>query len=155
GIEICRRAGIPASPTRRANTSHTRFRAVRTYGRVHFDGGADDLVADFLLVHSVASFANPRRPFAVKGVVLRKEFTDFGEQLAGAERLGAVAVAAGGARLGLVAGERVGGDGDDRHARQLGDRTDLPGRFVAVDLRQLDVHQDQVGPFPPRQIDTL
>src|SRR5262249_47870667 len=34
---------------------------------------------------------------------------------------------------------------DDRHLRQFRYRADAPRRLVAVDARQLDVHQDEVG----------
>src|SRR5260221_3467525 len=46
-----------------------------------------------------------------------EKLTDFGEQLARAEGFGDIAVAAGFPRLRLVAGERVGSHGDDRHLR--------------------------------------
>src|SRR6266446_4675760 len=83
-------------------------------------------------------------PISQASLGIRQEFADFGEELARAEGLGDVAVAAGFAGLGLVARQRVGGDGDDRHLRQLGDGADPARRLVAVDDRQLDIHQDQV-----------
>src|SRR5262245_37264358 len=52
-------------------------------------------------------------------LLFREEFADFGEQLARAEGLGDIAVAARLARFGLVAGERVRGNRDDRHLREL------------------------------------
>src|SRR5262249_3828726 len=64
-----------------------------------------------------------------------------------AEGLGDIPVAPRRARLGLVAGERIGGDRDDRRPRQFRDGADPAGRLVAVDLRQLYVHEDQIWPF--------
>src|SRR5215471_1271793 len=68
-----------------------------------------------------ASSAKTSASSAVKCCPLGEELADLGEQLARAERLGDIVVAAGGARLGVVARERIGGDRDDRHLRQLGD----------------------------------
>src|SRR4051794_26190459 len=79
--------------------------------------------------------------------VLWQEFADLGEELARAERLGDVAVAAGFAGLRLIAGQRVGGNGDDRHLGQGGYGADAAGRLVTVDRRQLDIHQNEVGLF--------
>src|SRR5829696_5640523 len=80
------------------------------------------------------------------GLVLRltQEFVDLGEELARAEGLGDIAVAACSLRLRLVAGEGVGGDRDDRDVLQRRIGLDPPGGLVAVEHRELDVHQDQV-----------
>ena len=56
-----------------------------------------------------------------------------------------VAVATGLPRLRLVAGERVRGHRDDRHPGELGDRADAARRLVAVNDRELNIHQDQIG----------
>src|SRR4051812_15075754 len=60
------------------------------------------------------------RVLCVKAFLLREEFANFGEELAGAEGFGNIAVATGFAGLGLVAGEGVGGYGDDRHPGKFG-----------------------------------
>src|SRR5581483_7668607 len=78
-------------------------------------------------------------------LIRREEFADLGKKLARAVRLGDIAVAAGVARLSLVARQRIGGDGDDRHLADLRQGADAPRRLVAVDAGKLDVHQDQVG----------
>src|SRR5580704_6838676 len=93
--------------------------------------------------------------FAVKLFLLREEFAHFGEELARAEGFGDIAVATGFPGLGLVSGEGVGSDRDDRYPGQLRDRADLAGRLVAVDHRELDVHQDQVGPVGLRHRHSL
>src|SRR5512142_3235564 len=72
------------------------------------------------------------------------------EQRTRAERLRDVVVAAGRTRLLLVVRERVARYGDDRNPCELGDRLDATRRLVAVDDRQLDVHQDQVRPLALR-----
>ena len=59
------------------------------------------------------------------------------------DRLGDVAVAAGGARLLLVALHRVGGQGDDHDVARRGVGLQPPGQLEAVHAGQLDVHQDQ------------
>src|SRR5271170_3437243 len=76
---------------------------------------------------------------------LRQVFADLGQQLARAVGLGDIAVAAGLARLRLVARQRMGGDRDDRHSSERWDRADAPSGLIAVDARQLDIHQDQIG----------
>ena len=75
---------------------------------------------------------------------LPEDLAHLGQHLARAVGLGDVVVAAGGARLLLVARQRVGGDGDhrDRAERRIG--LDAPRRLVAVHHRHLDIHQDQV-----------
>src|SRR5580704_14950261 len=76
---------------------------------------------------------------------LTYDLANLGQHQARAEGLGDVAVAAGRARLVLVARQRVGGDGDhrDRPQRRIG--LDAARRLVAVHHRHLDVHQNQVG----------
>ena len=50
----------------------------------------------------------------------RQILAHLGKEIARAEGLGDVAVAAGRARLGLVAAQRVGGDGDDGDRLEIG-----------------------------------
>src|SRR5262245_37816056 len=78
-------------------------------------------------------------------ILPRQELADLGQQLARAVGLGHISVAPGGARLALVARERIRGHDNDRDGtgRRVGFE---PARgFVAVHHRQLNVHQDQVG----------
>src|SRR3954447_6279186 len=89
------------------------------------------------------------------GGLLGDKLAHFGQQLARAERLGDVRVGAGGKGLGLVAAERVGGDDHDRDWAQVRIGLDLARRLVAVQLGQLDVHQDQVGAVASGEADTL
>src|SRR4051812_43562101 len=58
----------------------------------------------------------------------------------------------------LVALHREGGDGDDRNGFQIGVVLEPLGDFEARHFRQLDVHQDQVGPVlarEPERIDAV
>src|SRR5215469_8915384 len=98
---------------------------------MNLDRRANDRMSDMFVDH-------PSRPLRLlcalcgKELVflIREEFADFGEELARAEGFGDIAVAAGGMGLRLVAGERIRGDGDDRHLRQLGSGADLTCRLV-------------------------
>src|SRR3954469_18559503 len=80
------------------------------------------------------------------GLVLRltQELVDLGEQLARAEGLRHITIAAGSLRLRLVAGEGVGGHRDDRDVPERRIGLDPARRLVAVEHGKLDVHQDQV-----------
>src|SRR5262245_41444917 len=69
---------------------------------------------------------------------------ELAEERARTEGLGHVRVAAGGERLLVVAGERVRRDGDDRDRAQPGIGLDPARDLVAVDPRQLDVHEDEI-----------
>src|SRR5215203_4701362 len=71
-----------------------------------------------------------------------QEFVDLGEQLARAERLCHIAVASRRARLRLVTGERVGGDGDNWNVAQFRLSLDPARGLVAVHDGKLDVHED-------------
>src|SRR5215469_9339372 len=70
---------------------------------------------------------------------------DFGQELARAEGLRHVVVAPGEPRLLLVTTQRVGRDHDDGDRLEIGIGLDTPRRLVAVEQRQLDIHEDQVG----------
>src|SRR5262249_12760401 len=83
------------------------------------------------------------------------ELAHLRQELARAEGLGDVAVAAGIARLLLIARARVGGDGDHGYRLELGNGLDAAGRLVAVDHRELDVHEDEVGLVLRRHGDAL
>ena len=54
-------------------------------------------------------------------------------------------VAAGSPRLGLIALHRKRADRDDRRCLEIGIGLDAPRCLVAVDDRQLDVHEDEIG----------
>src|SRR5262245_46160122 len=73
-----------------------------------------------------------------------QELPDLSEQGSRAERLRHVRVAAGGEGLLVVPGKRIGRDRDDGNRLEGGVRLDLSRDLVAVDPRQLDVHQDEV-----------
>src|SRR5215471_11065158 len=70
---------------------------------------------------------------------------DLGQELARAEGLRHVVVAAGEPRLLLVTAQRIGRDHDDGDRLEIGIGLDTPRRLVAVEQRQLDIHEDQVG----------
>ena len=70
-----------------------------------------------------------------------------GLQLNRIDRFGDIAVHAAGEVSFPVSLHGVGREGDDGRLRvydSRGSRTDLPGRFEAVQFRHLNVHQDQV-----------
>src|SRR5438094_37732 len=69
--------------------------------------------------------------------------------------LGEVVVAADGARLLLVTGHRLRGEGDDAHAVAAVHLADAPGGFPAVHDRHLQVHEDQVGEIGAHGLDRL
>src|SRR5580704_14734484 len=98
---------------------------------MNLDCRTDDRMPDLFFRH-LRVLCESSASFAVKPFLLREEFADFGEELAGAEGLGDITVAAGFPGLRLVSGEGVGSDGDDRYPGQLRDRADLAGRLVAV-----------------------
>src|SRR5580692_4527479 len=89
-----------------------------------------------------------RRGLAQEGVDLR-------QQLARTVGLGDVVIAAGGARLFLVAGQRVRRHHNDRDRLELGIGLDPPRRLVAVEHRHLDIHQNQIRPVRFRRGDAL
>ena len=71
------------------------------------------------------------------------------------DRLGDIGLAAALADALLVALHGKGGDGDDRDRVQVVVLLQPLGHFQAGNLRQLDVHEDQVGPMHARQIERL
>src|SRR5665213_1294394 len=75
----------------------------------------------------------------------RQEFADLGKKLARAVGLRDIGVAAGRTRLRFVARQRIGGDDDHRDRLQCRIGLDPPSRLVAVEQRQLNIHQDEVG----------
>src|SRR5687767_4601966 len=98
------------------------------------------------------TFAGVSSTIRIRGGVLTRALrrspeilADLGEQGPRRERLGDVGVAARGERLDVVAAQRVRGHGDDRDVAELRVGLDAPGRLVAVEARELDVHEDQVG----------
>src|SRR6516165_4832301 len=72
-------------------------------------------------------------------------FANFGEQRFRAEGLCHIGVAAGGARLGLVAAQCIGGDDDDGDVFQRRICLDAASRLIAVEKRKLNVHEDHIG----------
>ena len=78
-----------------------------------------------------------------------------GEQLARAEGLCDIVVRTRRPRLRIVAAQRIGGDDDDRDVPEFGARLDAACRLVAVQLRHLDVHEDEVGTVRTGQADPL
>src|SRR6516225_4503316 len=72
-------------------------------------------------------------------------FTNFGEQCLRAVRLCHIGVAAGGERLGLVATQCIGGDDDDGDVFERRICLDAACSLVAVEKRELNVHEDHIG----------
>src|SRR5262245_59476507 len=82
-------------------------------------------------------------------------FPDFGEDRTRAVGLGDIGIAARRACLALVAAQGVGRDHDDRNGAQRRIGLDAARRLVAVEQRQLDVHEDQVRPLRRRYLHRL
>src|SRR6516164_4383613 len=72
---------------------------------------------------------------------------DLGQQAVELDGLGVEIVAAGGERLLAVAGHRVCAERDDRNVARRRIGLEAARRLPAVDLRQIEIHQDQVGPL--------
>src|SRR5204863_4660982 len=77
------------------------------------------------------------------------------EQLARTEWLGDVAVAPGFPRLDFVSTQGIGRDCNYRNGLQLLSCPNLPRGLVAIETGKLNVHQNQIGTFAPRQLDAL
>src|ERR1700674_4314911 len=83
---------------------------------------------------------------AIEGIEdSRGVFANLGEQRPRTVRLCHIGVAAGGARLALVAAQRIGGDDDDGDVLQRRIGLDAAGRLVAVEKWELNVHKDHIG----------
>src|SRR5271156_2562312 len=78
---------------------------------------------------------------------------DLGEQAVEFYGFGLEIVAAGGDRLLAVARHRVRGQRDDRDVAGRGVGLQAPRRLPAVDLQQVQIHQDQVGKLGRRHRD--
>src|SRR3984957_7738169 len=74
-----------------------------------------------------------------------QEFPDLCQQLTRTIRLCDIGVAAGGARFGFIAAQSVRSHDDDRNGLKLGIGLDAPRRLVAVEQRQLNVHENEIG----------
>src|SRR5712691_10602378 len=85
----------------------------------------------------------------------RHVLADLGEERARAERLGDVGVAAGLARLDVVAAQRIGGDGDDGDPAERRVGLDPARGLVTIEPRQLYVHEDQVRVVRARHRDAV
>src|SRR5262249_30531464 len=72
------------------------------------------------------------------------------EQIHGAVRFGHIVVAAGGTRLLFVPLHSEGTHGNDRDCAETRQRLDLPRRVIAIEHRQLDVHEHEIGMFGGR-----
>src|ERR1051326_4625455 len=81
---------------------------------------------------------------------LRQILPDRRQELTRTERLGEVGIAARLACFALVAAQRIRCDHDDRDRAQRRIGLEPAGRLVAVEDRQLNVHEDQVGPLRRR-----
>src|SRR5262245_60836272 len=76
---------------------------------------------------------------------LGQDLANLGQELAWAVGLGQIGGGPGVLGPLLVATERERGDHDDGHRRRARIVLQLAGGFQARDLRELDVHQDQIG----------
>ena len=81
--------------------------------------------------------------------------TDGLDELADRDRLGQIGLAAALADALLVALHGEGGDRHDRDRLELGIVLEPFGHFEAGDFRQLDIHQNQIGPVFAREIERL
>src|SRR5271169_2931925 len=78
---------------------------------------------------------------------------DLGEQTVEIDRFCLEFVAADGERLFAIASHRVRGQRDDRNVAGRGGGLQTPRRLPAVDLRQVEVHQNKVGTLGRRHRD--
>src|SRR5215471_8474873 len=84
---------------------------------------------------------------AAIGPPLLQVLTNFCQQLAWTERFRHIVITTSRSRLLLFTTERIRGDRDDRDRSQRWVGLDFASGCVAVDDRQLDVHQNQIGPL--------
>src|SRR5215469_18737461 len=84
---------------------------------------------------------------AAIGPPLLQVLTNFCQQLAWTERFRHIVITTSRSRLLLFTTERIRGDRDDRDRSQRWVGLDFASGGVAVDDRQLDVHQNQIGPL--------
>src|SRR5215203_1983198 len=75
---------------------------------------------------------------------LRRQTVEELDELVEVDGLGDVLVAAGGERLGVEVGRVMRGDGDDGYAARLLLSADAPRGGQSVELRQAQIHQDDV-----------
>src|ERR1700694_4896746 len=68
------------------------------------------------------------------------------QELTRAVRLGNVGVATRGTGPVRIPAQRIGGDGDDGDSPERGIRLDSASNLVAVEHRELDVHENEVRP---------
>ena len=83
--------------------------------------------------------SNPRQP-------LLEVMANFRQQLARAEGFRYTVIAARRPRLLFFTAEHIGGDGDDRDRSQRRIGFDPTRRCITVHDRQLDIHEDEIGP---------
>src|SRR5687768_1749390 len=88
-------------------------------------------------------------------VPLPDKTPDSFDELADRDRLRQVSFATAFADALFVALHRKSGDGDDGNGVQIGIVLDPARDVEARDLRQLDIHQDQVGTMTPHQVERL
>src|SRR5664279_2292520 len=84
-----------------------------------------------------------------------QELTDRLDELGHRDRLRQIGLAAALADALLVALHGEGGDRDHRDSLEFGIVLEPFGHFEAGDFRQLDIHQNQIGPVFARQIERL
>ena len=84
-----------------------------------------------------------------------QELGDHAGEAVNVDRLGDVAVAPGGEDPLPVAGVRVGRERHDERRGKGGKRAERGRRLVAVEARETDVQQDEVGPLANRLVDAL
>src|ERR1039457_6052579 len=84
-----------------------------------------------------------------------EEMTDGFDELADRNRLGQIGLATALADALLVALHGEGGNRHDRDCLELGIVLEPFGHFEAGDFRQLDIHQNQIGPVLAREIERL
>ena len=86
-----------------------------------------------------------QRTGAHDATLSRQQRFDLGQELLEPHRLGVEIVAAGRERHLAVVDHRVRAQDDERNVPRRGVRLQLPRRFPAVDARQAEIHQDEIG----------
>src|SRR6516162_8329743 len=98
-------------------------------------------------------FARPRAGGGLGRGLRGQGPLDLGEQAIEFDGLGVEIVAAGGERLLAVARHCVRAQCDNRYVTRRRVGLEPPRRLPAVDLRQVQIHQDQIGPLGRRYCD--
>src|ERR1700680_4530281 len=129
-----------AAPNRNLAVGAGSYSAAGAAGRPRLRCGPRSLRA-------MAGAANPRTSRLTARRLSAQEFFDGREKFAQHDWLGDIPVAAAVERPALVARHRESSDRNDRDLPRLRVTLELADRIQSRDVRQLNVHQHQIGPM--------